>query len=199
VTADAAFALTVHRPDRFAAVRESADAHRLEHGCHLEMLSEIEARELAVVVRATHSSYVLELGTGIGYSGLHIASSFGATGRLDTIESDPRHARLAAQGFARYALDERTRIHTAPAHEVVPALSGPYDLLVLDTEWSVYPGLYEHFVRLLRTGGSLYLVPREGFGANPESDPFLRRLADDDRLLPWFAPHLRRILATRVR
>lgn len=199
MTADAAFALTMHRPDRFAAVREGADAHRLDHGCHLEVLSELEARELAVIVRATHSSYVLEIGTGIGYSGLHIAAGFGATGRLDTIEADPQHARLATEAFARYALDERTRVHAAAAHEVVPALSGPYDLLVLDTEWAVYPRLYEHFIRLLRIGGSLYLVPREGFGANPESDPFLRRLADDDRLLPWFAPHLRRVLATRTR
>ncbi|MCZ2111976.1 MAG: class I SAM-dependent methyltransferase [Dehalococcoidia bacterium] len=199
MTADPALSLTHRRPDRFATVRESAPAHRLEHGCDLDVLNEVEARELAVMVRATHSSYVLELGTGIGYSGLHIAASFGTTGRLDTIESDPRHARMAAHSFAYFALDERTRVHTAPAEDVVPALSGPYDLLILDAAWVAYPGLYEQFIRLLRTGGSLCLFPREGPGRGPETDPFLRRLASDDRLLPWFAPGLQRIIATRVR
>ncbi len=190
--------LTARRGDRYREVREQAEDHAAGHGCVLRTLTELEARELAVLVRATHSSYVLQLGTGVGYASLQIAGGFGATGRLDAIEPDAVHAGLTVANMQRFGLGERLRMHTTGAREVVPALSGPYDLAVLDGAWADYAPLFDDLLRLLRVGGSLWTIPREGF-PDAAADPFLARLAEDERVLTWFAPGLRRVLAVRLR
>lgn len=195
----AATQLTSRRGTRYESVREEIEAHRAEHGCDTQRWSLLQARELAVLVRATHSSYVLQVGGGNGYGVLQVASALGSTGRVDVVEPDSVHASLIADNLERYGLGERVRIHAAAASEVVPPLSGPYDLIVGDAGWATYLPLYEDLLRLLRTGGTLYLLPRGAPGAEPGADPLLGHLAEDERLLTWFAPDLERVLAVRVR
>ena len=197
--------LTLKGGDRFAEVRAEALTHHEEHGCKLAELSITDGRELAVLVRATRASYVLELGGGVGYSGLNITSSFGQTGRLDTVEPDPEHARLIRQNFARFSLEDRLRVHSARPAEVVPALSGPYDMIVINEGPTAIDGIYEDLVRLTRTNGSIVML-RSGIeaGAVGESEPFLvppilARFAEDNRLLASFGERLECVLATRIR
>ena len=193
---DPAETLTRLHPDRFAEVREEALAHGAEHGCGTAPPTFLRVRELAVLVRAMHASYVLELGTGLGYGGLHIVDAFGRTGRLDTVERDPAHAKLAEANFRRFAFDERVRVHCGRAAEVVSALNGPYDLIVLDDDSVGYLALYEDLLRLVRTGGSIIA----GAGSEDASLPgFLARLAEDDRVLPSFGPGLRHTVAVKQR
>lgn len=197
--ASLAQALTAMRPDRFADVRERALEHVADHGCDARPPSVLEARRLTVLTRATHSSYVLEVGTGLGYGSLQIAAAFGQTGRLDTIEPDPVHAALAEAAFRRYALDDRVRVQGTAARQVLPALSGPYDLVVAHARADVVAPLYEDVMRLLRVGGTLF------FSAVPHaSEPgrerdLLERLAIDDRVAAMFGPGLAPVMATRLR
>ncbi|MEO9255690.1 MAG: hypothetical protein ABI305_09130 [Tepidiformaceae bacterium] len=200
-----AMELTLKGGDRFADVRAEALTHHEAHGCTLAEFSLTDGRELAVLVRATRASYVLELGGGVGYSGLNITSSFGQTGRIDTIEPDPEHARLIRQNFARYSLEDRLRVHSARPVEVVPALSGPYDMIVINEGPMALDGIYEDLVRLTRTNGSIVML-RSGIQASTagETDPFLvppilARFAEDDRLLVSFGERLECVLATRIR
>lgn len=200
-----ALELTLKGGDRFADVRGEALTHHAEHGCTLAELSLTDGRELAVLVRATRASYVLELGGGLGYSGLNITSSFGHTGRLDTIEPDSEHARLIGQNFARFALEDRVRVHNARPAEVVPALSGPYDMIVINEGQMALDLIYEDLVRLTRTNGSIVML-RSGIQASAvgESAPFfvppiLARIAEDERLLASFGERLECVLATRIR
>jgi predicted O-methyltransferase YrrM len=196
-----AVSLTLKRPDRFEAAREAIQAHRKEHHCKVEAMSHQDGRELAVVTRATHSSYVLEIGPALGYSGLQIMSSFGRTGRLDVVEPDREHARLAADWYGRFAAAERARVNNSTVAEVVPALGSLYDLIVLSGFWNELPAVYEHLLRLVRVGGSLLV---RAAAATTDEDraalaTLLTRLADDDRLEPSFSPRLERVLATRCR
>jgi len=195
-THERAESLTRLHPDRFAEVREEAVAHCAEHGCDATPVSFERARELGVLVRAMHASYVLELGTGLGYGGLHIVDAFGRTGRLDTVERDPVHAGLAEANFRRFAFTERVRVHAGRAAEVVPALNGPYDLIALDANPAGHLELYEHLLRLVRTSGSIVVAPGAGGEAAPA---LLARLAEDDRVLPSFGPGLRHVVAVRLR
>lgn len=199
---DAATALTARRGSRFEPMRDEVVAHAKAHGCALEPLARTDLREVEVLTRATHSSYVLELGAGVGQATLHIASAFGRTGRLDAVEPDPVHADLLENLVRRYALEEVVRVHRAAPTTVVSALSGPYDLIVVHEGLAALAGGYEDLVRLLRTGGSLILripaaerVP----GAAAGEGGLLQRLAEDPRVAPWFARDLDRVIATRVR
>lgn len=192
--------LVARRPDRFAALRERLAKHLISHGCGLAPLSPLQTRELEVVVRATHSSYVLELDAGLGEGTLHLASTIGATGRIDAVEPGEQHAALIEEGARAFALDHAVRAHRAPAERVVAALSGPYDLVVLHRLGPA--ALAEDLVRLLRTGGSLLVLPAPGqstLAAVPGEGGLLDRLAGDPRLIAAFDAGLARVLATRLR
>lgn len=192
--------LVSRRPDRFAALRDHIQRHMGAHGCSVAPLGTVEARELAVLARATHSSHVLELSAGLGESTLHLASSFGQTGRIDAVEADDAHASFIDEMARLFALEQVVRVQRAPAQRVIPALSGPYDLLVLH---GVVPEtMTDDLVRLVRTGGSILILPGPGQAsiANvPGEGGILDRIATDPRLLAWFAPGLTRVLASRVR
>lgn len=197
--------LTARRPARFSPVADDIKAHVAEHGCAVPLLTPIEARSFEFAVRATHSSYVLQVGAGLGEATLHMAGAFGYTGRLDAIEPDPAHGTFIERQLRRFAFEETVRVHVASPANVVSALSGPYDLIVLHAPGPAldFPDLdYEDLVRLLRTGGSLLAVrsstDAESSAAPPEGG-LLARLAGDPRMLPWFAPDLTRVLATRAR
>lgn len=198
---DAATALTARRAARFAPIHDEVLAHAAGHGCGLEPLSPVDLREVEVLTRATHSSYVLELGAGAGEATLHIAAAFGRTGRLEAVEPDSAHADLIELVVRRYALEQVVRVNRTSPTSVVPALSGPYDLIVAHEGIAALAAIYEDLVRVLRTGGSLLLripaaerVP----GATGEGG-LLQRLAQDPRMAPWFSPTLDRVLATRIR
>ncbi len=189
-------ALTGLKPDRFADLLPATDAHGREHGCDLGSAPVLPAREIGVLVRATRASYVLEVGTGLGYCGLHAVDGFGRTGRLDTIERDQVHAQLAEENFRRYGLADRVRVHCGREADVLAGLNGPYDMLVLHAGPAGDERSFEDILRLLRTGGTL-LVNSSGGG--PALDSFLRRLATDDRLLPSFGPGMHHVVAVRIR
>ncbi|MCC7365420.1 MAG: class I SAM-dependent methyltransferase [Dehalococcoidia bacterium] len=193
-------ALTLRRPDRFGGLRDHVQRHIGAHGCDGAPLGTVEARELAVVARATHASYVLELGAGLGESTLHLASAFGQTGRIDAVEADDAHATFIEQMAKLFALDAAVRVQRAPAERVIAALSGPYDLVVV--HGLVGEELTDDIVRLVRTGGSILVLPAPGqatIAAVPVGGGLLDRLATDPRLLAWFAPGMGRVLANRVR
>lgn len=194
---DAAAALTGSRSERFDALRHDVTAHAAEHGCGFVPAPATDLRELEVLTRATHSSYVLQVGAGLGEGALHIADAFGRTGRLDVIEPEAPHAAFIERAVQRFALDEVVRVNNAPAVEVITGLSGPYDLVVFHGSLRAFDAAYEDVIRLLRTGGSLAIVGATARDAGEGSG--LARLAGESRMLPWFAPGLVRILATRVR
>ncbi len=196
VTAPEAFVdrLLGDRPDPFAtALKEGVPQAR------------VLAHQLQVLVRATRSYYILELGTGTGYFGLHMLAGLGTTGRLDTTETDPATAREAEANFARHGFADRARVHGAPAVGVIPGLSGPYDLVVIHGSPSATEPVYEDLVRLVRIGGSLFFsdasAAREELEADAEgaSAAYLSRLAADDRLMVHLAADLSQAHAVRTR
>lgn len=196
--------------ERFADVRVQSEAYRDEHGGFAYTTSPVGARELQVLVRLARASYVLEVGGGLGYTGLHIASSFGHTGRLDMVEPDARAVALATENFQRAGFGDRMRAYSSEPADVLPGLSGPYDMIILACAPATYSDLYEDAVRLLRTGGTLLVFnlfelawALDGEGDAPASpDPlaaFVARLAEDDRFVTHVPVTLDRAIAVRVR
>ncbi len=87
-------------------------------------------RFLATLCRAL-DPVVLEVGTAIGYSGLHMAEQL-RDGSLVTLELDPDRARQARDAFERASVAERVEIVEGDARETIPTLAGPFDLLFVD-------------------------------------------------------------------
>ena len=94
-------------------------------------------RFLAIQVRVLDPQQVLEVGTAIGYSTLHMAEQLGR-GRIITIERDPIRVRQATDFLTRAGVADRVEIVEADAMQAIEDLPGPFDLLFLDASKDEY-------------------------------------------------------------
>ena len=99
-------------------------------------------RLLATLARALDPR-VLEVGTAIGYSTLHIGEQL-REGRIVTLERDPARAAQARDFLERGGVAERVEIVEGDALETIPALEGPFDLLFVDAS----KGQYARYIEL---------------------------------------------------
>jgi predicted O-methyltransferase YrrM len=118
-------------------------------------ISAVQGRLMHVLLRAAAATTVLELGSLGGYSGIWLARALPATGRLTTVERDPRHAALARRAFAEAGLDERVRVIEGAALDVLPTLDPGFDAVFLDADKEPLAEYFEWSMRLLRPGGLL--------------------------------------------
>jgi predicted O-methyltransferase YrrM len=89
-------------------------------------------RLLATLVAATAPRRVLEVGTAIGVSTLHMARELPADGRIVTLERDPGRIAQAREFWARAGVAERIELVEGEALASLERLEGPFDLLFLD-------------------------------------------------------------------
>jgi predicted O-methyltransferase YrrM len=124
-------------------------------------------RLLAGVARARA---VVEIGTGLGVSGLWLLEGMRPDGVLTTVDSDPDHQAMARQSFAAAGVAPgRFRLISGSARTVLPRLAdSSYDLVFVDGEIRDYPYCVSAAHRLLRDGG--LLVVHNALGAPAGSD-----------------------------
>ena len=87
----------------------------------------------------------LEVGTSTGHSAIWIAWALSKTGgKLTTIEIDARRHREALANFEEAGLSRFIDARLADAHELVPALEGPYDFVFQDADKDWYARYFEY-------------------------------------------------------
>ena len=112
---------------------------------------------LNLLVKATRSKNILEIGTSHGYSSLWMSLGLEETdGHLTTIEILPERVKLARDHVARAGLAHRVTFKEGDAHALVPALEGTFDFVLLDADKE---GQLDYFQKLypkkLLAGGIL--------------------------------------------
>jgi predicted O-methyltransferase YrrM len=130
------------RPERSPVMREMEELAERER---IPIVHWETGRFLATLVKALDPELVLEVGTAIGYSTLHMAEALGR-GRIVTIERDQARAGQARDFLARAGVGERVEIVEADALEAIDGLDGPFDLIFVDatkTEYARYLELAE--------------------------------------------------------
>lgn len=96
---------------------------------------------------------VLEIGTFSGYSTLWMASALPEGGRIDTLEINDEMEDLIRAGFARAGLADRIRLHIGDALDILPDLTGPYELVFIDADKRDYVAYYQAVFDLVPPGG----------------------------------------------
>lgn len=169
-----------------------------ELGC--EAVSPAVGALLQVLAAATGARAAVEIGTGVGVSGLYLLRGLPAQAQLTTIESDVEHQRAARRAFAEDGVaSNRTRTITGRALDVLPRLAdGAYDLVFVDGDVEHAPQYCDEAVRLLRPGG--LLAVDDALWRDNVADPTRRdepttvmrdlgrALRDDDRLVTALLP-----------
>jgi predicted O-methyltransferase YrrM len=137
--------------DPFAKVRTQTLRHRAQHGCGTYPFD--DGAILGVIAAAVAPKRILELGTALGYTALWFAHG-SPEARIETVELDPMHVRLARENFAAFGVDHRVTVHPGDFAAVLPTLAGGYDLAFFDG-FSPTPDYLNAFEALLRVGGVL--------------------------------------------
>jgi predicted O-methyltransferase YrrM len=180
------------------SVLRSARARAAEVGCAVTRPG--AGAVLRMLAAALRAKAVVEVGTGVGVSGLWVLRGMRTDGVLTSIDVEAEHQRLARQTFTDAGFPpSRVRMINGRALEVLPRLADDsYDLVVVDAAKAEYGEYLAESLRLLRPGGAVAFdnALRGGRVADatardPESVA-LRELArlvrDHDQLVPAMLP-----------
>jgi predicted O-methyltransferase YrrM len=157
-----------------------------------------EGKLLYLLLLMVQAKRVLEIGSLGGYSGVWLARALPADGNLITIEKDPRHARIAREGFRAAGLEQRVELIEGAALEILPTLRPGFDAVFIDADKEPLPTYFDWGMRLLRTGGLLLCDNAFFHGAAVDEDDrsgnalgvraFNRLAASDPRLVATIIP-----------
>jgi predicted O-methyltransferase YrrM len=165
--------------DPIAAVRAATLRHRAKHGCSAWPYA--NGPLLAALAGAADARRILELGCALGYTALSFAHG-APKARIDTIERDPEHIKLAQANFAAADVAQRITVHQGEFSKVVSTLTGPYDVAFFDGGTPV-PALHERLRKLLKPRGLLITANLNHGGT---ADEVLEALLDHKRWLTAF-------------
>ena len=155
---------------------------------------------LRFLAASIQAKSVVEIGTGAGVSGTWLLRGMAPDGVLTSIDVEPEHQRVAKQTYlAAGFATSRFRLISGPALEVLPRLTdGAYDIVFGDAAKEEYTQYLDEALRLLRPGGIVAFDNALWHGrvADPSSREtstvtvrdLLKRVRDDDRLVPVLLP-----------
>jgi caffeoyl-CoA O-methyltransferase len=114
-----------------------------------------EGRLLHLLLRLIGARKVVEVGTLIGYSAIHMARALGPGGHLWSIEFEPGRAELARANLAAAGLAERVTVLVGKAREVLPTIESeaPFDAVFIDADKESYDHYGRWALQQLRPGG----------------------------------------------
>jgi predicted O-methyltransferase YrrM len=131
-------------------------------------VSPSQGKFLMLLVRLARASQILEIGTLGGYSSIWMARALPSSGRLLSLEANPKHADVARSNLARAGLSTQAEVRLGDARvsiqELVKEGRGPFDLIFIDADKQSIPHYLEWSLKLSRTGTLIIIdnVVRDG-------------------------------------
>lgn len=98
---------------------------------------------------------ILEIGTAIGYSGIMMLSAFKSS-HLYTIEIDESLVKVAKENFKKTNLIDRVTFWNGNAEEIIPYLTGSFDLILLDGPKGHYDKFLPYLKQTMSNGSVLF-------------------------------------------
>lgn len=98
---------------------------------------------------------ILEVGCAIGYSAVLMAQYLADGGSITTVEWDADMTELARANIEKAGLSDKITVIHNDAKEVLPRLTGEYDIIFLDGPKAHYIYMLNDCIRLLKKGGIL--------------------------------------------
>jgi predicted O-methyltransferase YrrM len=115
-----------------------------------------QGKLLALLATIRGASRILELGTLGGYSTIWLGRTLPASGRLISLELEPKHAEVARANIARAGLADRVEVRVGRALDLLPRLQAegnePFDFVFIDADKANIPAYFEWTLKLSRPG-----------------------------------------------
>ncbi len=165
---------------------EAAIAAQQAAGMPAIEVAPVAGKLLHLLARVSGARRILEIGTLGGYSTIWLARALPDGGEVVTIEAEPAHADVARANLERAGVADRVDIRVGAALEVLPTLSGPFDLVFIDADKESNTRYLDWAARLGREGALVVLdnIGREGEIVRDDTDdPMVRGTRDALQML----------------
>ncbi|GAA4352096.1 O-methyltransferase [Microbacterium rhizosphaerae] len=148
---------------------EHAVAEQEAAGLPAIEVAPVSGKLLNLLARIGGARRVLEIGTLGGYSTIWMARGIPDDGLVTTIEAEPVNASVARASIDRAGVGEKVEIRIGRGEDVLPTLTGPYDLVFIDAD-KESNALYLEWAARLGHPGTVVVVDntvRSGDVADP--------------------------------
>lgn len=138
---------------------ESDYLKKLYRQTHLKLLyprmasGHLQGRLLKMFVKMIDPTYILEIGTYSGYSGLCLAEGLKPGGQLYTIEINDEQEDFTRPWFENSPYKDQIHFLIGNALDIVPTLNVTFDMAFVDGDKRLYKEYYEMVFQHLRPGG----------------------------------------------
>jgi predicted O-methyltransferase YrrM len=135
----------------------AARVHSLEHG--VEAISPAVGAQIAVIAAASRAKHIIEIGTGVGVSGLWLLRG-APDAVLTSIDSELDYQQLARRSFTEAGVPaNRVRLIGGRALDVLPRMNdADYDIVFIDADPQSVIEYVEHGLRLVSKGGTVLVA-----------------------------------------
>lgn len=110
---------------------------------------------LLSIVKEKRPKRILEIGVNVGLTGISMLLE-NPSSQLSGIEIDEEKIKIAKENYAFFGVSERAKIFQGDAGEIIPILTGCYDLIFLDGPKGHYYEYLPHLLEVLNVGGILF-------------------------------------------
>jgi len=127
-----------------------------------------QGKFLSLLAQLQGASRILEVGTLAGYSTIWLARALPKSGRLVTLELDPKHAEVARSNIERAGLSAQVDLRVGRALDSLAALVNegvpPFDFVFIDADKPSIPEYFLASLKLTRPGSVIVVdnVVRKG-------------------------------------
>ena len=120
---------------------------------HIPIIMDDTLEKIKEILETEKPKRILEIGTAVGYSASCFVKYSDEDVVVDTIELDEERAKQAVENVKKIGVDKNVNIMIGNAVEILPTLTGEYDIVFIDAAKSKYSIFLEEGIRLIRNGG----------------------------------------------
>lgn len=120
---------------------------------HIPIIMDDTLEVVDKILKETKPKKILEIGTAVGYSAMCFSEYLQEDGIIDTIERDEERIAEAKQNIVKVGVAEKINILEGDAVEILPTLTGKYDMIFIDAAKGKYPFFLKEALRMLEKNG----------------------------------------------
>jgi caffeoyl-CoA O-methyltransferase len=113
----------------------------------------LQGKMLELFTKMLQPETILEIGTYTGYSGVCLARGLKKGGKLITLDINDELETMVRGFFAESGLAEQIDYRLGNALEIIPTLSGPFDLVFIDADKFNNATYFDLIIDKVRPGG----------------------------------------------
>ena len=113
----------------------------------------LQGRFLSLIAHLVCPKSIIEIGTFTGYATLCLAEGLQEKGVIHTLDINEELVPIQERFFNKSAFRDQIKRHLGAALDIIPKLSGPYDLAFIDADKVNYDAYFELLLPKMKKGG----------------------------------------------